>query len=300
VAYNLTKQELAGVSALDPTTTEDYFKRAVELSLKWETDQALADFDEVLRREPAMPTALLGRAELYLRKGQLKAALKDLDAALAAQPDNLAALYARSQARLEANQPDLALADADAAVRFAPRFTDPYNNRAVLQMRRHAPEKALIDYDAMLAINPEDKPGLAGRAKAYAALGQADKARADLAAIGESANVLNQRCYDRATANLTLDLALAECDDAVRKAPSAPNILDSRGFVRFRMGDLKGAITDFDAALRLDPKMPPTLFVRGLAKRRLGDKAGGDADVAAAKGLDAEVARTMADYGVTE
>jgi tetratricopeptide (TPR) repeat protein len=300
VAYNLTKQDLAGVSAIDPITTEDYFKRAVDLLQKWETDRALADFDEVLRREPAMPAALLGRAELYLRKGQLKAALKDLDAALAAQPDNLAALYTRSQARLEANEPDLALADADAAVRFAPRFIDPYDNRARLYLRRRAPEKALADYNAMLAIDPESKQGLAGRARAYAALGKAAMARADLAAIGESANILNDRCYDRATANLTLDIALSECDAAVRQAPASASILDSRGFVRFRLGDLKGAVTDFDAALAFNPKMPPTLFVRGLAKRRLGDRVGGDLDVAAAKAMDAEVARTIADYGVTQ
>jgi tetratricopeptide (TPR) repeat protein len=167
-------------------------------------------------------------------------------------------------------------------------------------MRLHEPERALADYDAMLAINPEIDWGLGGRARAYAALGKLDMARADLAAIGENADGLNGRCYDRATANLTLDVALAECDEAVRKAPASANILDSRGFVRFRAGDLKGAITDFDAALTLDPKMPPTLFVRGLAKRRLGDTAGGDADVTAAKRLNAEVARTLADYGVTE
>ncbi len=300
VAYNLSKQELAGESALDPTTTEDFFKRALELSQKWETDRALADFDEVLRREPAMPIALLGRAELYLRKGRLSAALKDLDAALAAQPDNLSALYTRSQARLEANQPDLALADADAAVRYAPRFAAPYDNRARLYMRRHAPEKALADYNALLAINPESQEGLAGRARADLALGRTDAARADLAAIGESANILNERCYDRAIANLTLEVALAECDAAVRQAPAAATILDSRGFVRFRLGDLKGAVADFDAALALDPKMAGTLFTRGLAKRRLGDRADGDADVAAAKAMDAEAPRTLADYGVTE
>jgi tetratricopeptide (TPR) repeat protein len=300
VTYNLSKQELAGVSALNPTTTEDYYKRAVELSRKWETDRALADFNEVLRREPAMPTALLGRAELYLRKGQLKAALKDLDAALAAQPDNLGALYLRSQARLEANEPALANADADAAVRFAPSFTDPYENRALLHLRQKAPAKALADYEAVLAIDPESDQGLAGRAMVHALMGEPALARVDLAAIGERANLLNTRCFDRAKADVTLDLALSECDAAVGKAPASASILDSRGFVRFRMGDLKGAIADFDQALVLNPKMPSTLFVRGLAKRRLGDRAAGDADVAAAKAMDAEIARIVADYGVTE
>jgi tetratricopeptide (TPR) repeat protein len=299
VAYNLSKQELSGASALEPTTTEDYYKRALELARKWETDRALADVSEVLRREPAMSPALLVRAQLYLRKGQLNKALADLDAAIAAQPDNLAALYARSQARLEANHPDLALADADAAVRLAPNLVGPYYNRGGLYLRLREPDKALADYNTGLEINPEGYAGLLGRARAQAALGRSDLAKVALGAIGESANSLNSRCYDRAIADLTLDAALAECEVAVSLAPTAPNILDSRGFARFRLGDFKGAAADFDAALALDPKLPSTLFGRGLAKLRLGDRSGGQADIAAAKALDAEVARTFADYGLT-
>jgi len=300
VTYNPSKQELSGVSALEPTTTEDYFKRAAELAGKWETERALADYAEVLRREPAMPGAHIGRGLLYMRKGEVEKALADFDAALAAQPDNLAALYARSQARLAARKPDLALADADTAVRFAPNFVDAYDNRALLFMRLHAPEKALADYNRILALNPESLTGLLGRSRAYMALGRPALAQVDLDAVGESANILNERCFGRAVANVTLNAALAECDAAVRLAPAADNILDSRGFTRFRLGDFKGALADFDAALALNPKRPETLFARGLAKRRLGDHTGGDADLAAAKAMDAEAVRTFADYGLTQ
>jgi tetratricopeptide (TPR) repeat protein len=132
------------------------------------------------------------------------------------------------------------------------------------------------------------------------ALGQPALAQVDLDAVGESANILNERCFGRAVANVTLNAALAECDAAVRLAPAADNILDSRGFTRFRLGDFKGALADFDAALALNPKRPETLFARGLAKRRLGDHTGGDADLAAAKAMDAEATRTFADYGLTQ
>jgi len=141
---------------------------------------------------------------------------------------------------------------------------------------------------------------LEGRARAYAALGKPAEAQADLSSIGESADVLNWRCFARAVANLTLDEALNECDAAIRLAPAAPHILDSRGFVRFRRGEFAKAMADFDAALVLDPKQAESLYLRGLAKRRLGDSQGGAADVSAAEALDAQVARTYAEYGVTE
>jgi tetratricopeptide (TPR) repeat protein len=300
VAYGASKKELQGLSALDPTTTEAFFKRANEMLGKRETDKAIADYDEVLRREPGMAPALLGRGSAYVRKGELEKALADFDQALRLQPDLLPALYARAEARVTAHQVDGALADAAAALRLAPNSTDPYNSRARIYLRLGQPQRALDDYNASLKINPEGFVALQGRARAYAALGKPALAQADLYSIGESANVLNWRCYARAVVNLTLDEALTECDAAIGLAPKAPEILDSRGFVYFRKGELSKAIADFDAALTLDPKLSDSLYLRGLAKKRLGDSRGAVTDLAAAKGLDAQVARTFADYGVTD
>jgi tetratricopeptide (TPR) repeat protein len=299
VAYGASKQEQQGLSALDPTTTETYFRRANEMLSKRETEKAIADYDEVLKREPGMAPALLGRGAALVRKGDLERALADFSEALRLQPDLLPALYARAEARVTAGQTDGALADAAEAIRLSPNAVDPHSNRGLIYLRIGQPRRALEDFEASLKINPEDFEALQGRARSYAALGQLSLAKADLSSIGETADNLNWRCYARVVANLTLDEALAECDAAVRLAPKAPNILDSRGFVYFRRGQFALAIADFDAALNLDPRLAESLYLRGLAKRRLGDLRGGDADTSAAKALDAQVARTYADYGVT-
>jgi tetratricopeptide (TPR) repeat protein len=299
VTYGSSKQEMQGLSALDPTTTEAFFTRANEMLGKRETDKAIADYDEVLKREPGMAPALLGRGAAFVRKGDLDRALADFDQALRLQPDLLPALFARAETRVSAHQPDGALADAGEALRLAPNSIDPYNNRGEIYLRLDQPQRALDDFNASLKINPEGYVALQGRARAYAALGKAALAQTDLSSIGESADILNWRCYARAVANLTLDEALAECDAAIGLAPKAPQILDSRGFVQFRKGDFAKAIADFDAALDLDPKLSESLYLRGLAKRRLGDSQGGGVDVAAAEGIDAQVARVFADYGVT-
>jgi tetratricopeptide (TPR) repeat protein len=299
VDYGPTRKELQGLSALDPTTTEGFFRRAGEMLGKGETDKAIADYDGVIRREPGMAQAYLSRGLAWRRKGPIERALGDYDQALKLQPDLLVALYARSQDRQAAGRPQEALADADAAVRLAPNTIAPYQNRALLLLTQKAPERALADFDAALKLNSEDKLALAGRARALAALGRPSEAAADLAAIGETADILNERCFARAIAGVTLDAALGECDAAVRLAPSSAAILDSRGFVRFRRGEWARALADFDAALKLDPRQAPTLYVRGLARKRLGRGREGEADIAAALALDAQVARTYADYGVT-
>jgi tetratricopeptide (TPR) repeat protein len=300
VAYGASKAELQGRSALDPTTTETYFRRAGEMLGKRETDKAIADYDEVLKREPGMPQALLGRGAAYVNKGDLTRALADFDEALRLQPDLLPALYARASARVAAGQPDGALADMAEALRQAPNSAEPRNRRGEIYLRLGQPAKALEDFDASLKINPEGYAALEGRARVYAALGKPELARADLSRIGESADLLNGRCFARAVVGLTLDEALRECDAAIALAPAAAHIFDSRGFVRFRRGEFALAIADFDTALKLDPKIAESLYLRGLAKKRLGDAAGAGADIAAARALDAQVARTYADYGVTD
>lgn len=73
-----------------------------------------------------------------------------------------------------------------------------------------------------------------------------------------------------------------------------PAYFDSRGLVRFRMGDYAGAVADLDAALKLDGKSAGALFVRGVAKEKLGRAAEGKVDIAAALALDPKVAETYA------
>lgn len=114
-----------------------------------------------------------------------------------------------------------------------------------------------------------------------------------------NADFLNGACWARATRGLQLDVALSNCDESLQlKADDAPT-LDSRCFVRFRMGQFATAIGDCDAALRLDPKMPSSLYVRGLADIRLGYPGPGAADIASAKAIDPGIADTYAGYGVT-
>ena len=113
-----------------------------------------------------------------------------------------------------------------------------------------------------------------------------------------NAQVLNAACWARATRNENLDTALAECGEAVLLAPHDENMLDSRGFVHFRMADYADAIADTTAALAINPKLSASLYVRGLAKLKTGDAAGGNADIAAAKAVDPGVADSYASFGV--
>jgi tetratricopeptide (TPR) repeat protein len=143
-----------------------------------------------------------------------------------------------------------------------------YNNRGFVFENRGDLDSALADYTKAIEINPKN-------ALAY-----------------------TNRCWRRATVNRDLPLALADCDAAIRLAPSDPANMNSRGFVYLRLNRLDEAIADYDAALKLNPKVAAALYGRGLAKQKRGDQAGGDTDIAAAKAITTTIADEFAKYGV--
>lgn len=105
------------------------------------------------------------------------------------------------------------------------------------------------------------------------------------------------RCSSRSIVN-QLDLALADCNSALKVAPRDPDALDSRGFVYLKLGRFDEAIIDYNTALSVRPSFQNALFGRGIARLRKGDSAGGNADIAAAKAIEAEVAERFSEYGV--
>jgi tetratricopeptide (TPR) repeat protein len=144
--------------------------------------------------------------------------------------------------------------------------------------------------------------GYAERGVTYAAAKQYDKALADADAIvamepGDPTSY-NNRCWIRAIAERDLDTALADCNSALR-LNGGREVLDSRGLVEFKQGNLQAALADFNSILDIHPKYISSLYLRGIVKLRMGDRAGADADFAAAKELVPRIADIFAVFGIT-
>lgn len=116
---------------------------------------------------------------------------------------------------------------------------------------------------------------------------------------GGVAEAYNSLCWIKATQEIQLDSALADCDAAIRLSPQVSDYLDSRGFLHLRQGDYARAIADYDASLKLAPTQTYSLMGRGIAKLRSGDRGGGRADIDAALAKSPELAAVFASYGLT-
>lgn len=133
------------------------------------------------------------------------------------------------------------------------------------------PAAALTSYDAWLRAHPEDV---------------------------HRANALNGRCWARAQLNRELDIALADCNAALKLAPDRAAYLDSRALVRLRRGELDAALADYDSALRLEPRMAWSLYARALAAARKGRAEQAARDRAAALAIEPRVAERARRIGL--
>jgi len=274
-------------------------------------EKAVAIYDERMKADPSngqLPVEL-GDLLIYCSPrlpdqeacaAQHRMGLHAYDQAIAIKPTSYA-YTARSQAR-SAKDFDLKMKDIDAALALDPKSAFTLTARASLHLSMKEYEKARADATAALDTDPDFDQAYRVRAMAYDLQNMVEEAQGDWDHLAEmfpdDAETLNNACWFRATHNIQLQKALSQCDAATTLLPGSAHILDSRGFVKLRLGQFDAAIADYDAALVLEPKLVASLYGRGIAKRRKGDMTGGDADLKTARDIYTDVDKIFADYGI--
>jgi tetratricopeptide (TPR) repeat protein len=176
-----------------------------------------------------------------------------------------------------------------------------YVARAHAYESGHLYTSAVSDLNDALALKKKDPELLEGRARDQVAVGNYADAVGDydtLIDVKPSAEGYAARCRTRAIANVGLDDAMDDCNQALKLAPQDGAALEARCFVNVRASACAPAIADCSAALDADWKMASALFLRGIAKTKSGDTKGGEGDLAAAQTFDPHIAETFEDYGI--
>jgi tetratricopeptide (TPR) repeat protein len=256
-----------------PTTdAESFALKGAKAYAARDYDLAIADFTEAARRAPRESRPIYNRGAAHFAKGEDAQALADFNAALRLNPGDFMALLGRADL-------DLVRGDQPAAERDFQAAFDLSPGNLVALFRR------VRDYERFDLFEP-----------AVRALTTLIKASPNGARV---APLLNDRCWERAAWGRELEAALADCSRALELDPGAPATLDSRGFVRLRLGQFKAAIDDYSEALLAKPKAAPSLFGRGLARLKIGDTARAAADLQAARAADPGIDAEFARYGLS-
>jgi tetratricopeptide (TPR) repeat protein len=201
--------------------------------------------------------------------------------------------YARCEAPIPGRNLDQQILSVYFDIHGATPLPDPrrictYYQLGQLYQFKGTYDKAIAAYTTAIALLSEFPDAYAARGDAYMDIGEKDKAAADYAksqemAAAEGPDDLDARCFVRAVRGRPLDLALADCNEAIRRDPSRPDYTETRALVYLRLGRYAEAIADGDAVIKAKPQLAGAWYFRGHAKLHLGDEAGGRADIAEAK-----------------
>jgi tetratricopeptide (TPR) repeat protein len=234
-------------------------------------DEALADYDAIIERDPRYDEYYFGRAALLRRLGRAAEALADYDAAIRLSPPFVEFYYNRADLRAEMGDVDGALADFSYVLELTPENVDARVNRAALYLDSGEVNAAQRDAEAGLEVRPDDPHLLCALGSAQFARGQFEGAiRAFDAAIAADA-ALAQAWTARAEAEFqtgALGAALADLDRSLELAED-PVALFNRGVVREARREWKHAEADFDRALELAPGDADTLDHLAVCRARL-------------------------------
>jgi tetratricopeptide (TPR) repeat protein len=225
----------------------------------------------------------------------------------------------RGIAHTKKKEYDRAIQDFDDSINFDPNYAKAFNNRGVAYQRKGEYNHAIDSLDESIKLNSDYAIAFANRAETFQRMGDTRRAiedydavirlqpkydkliqgRPDLESEWKRTLIIvrNERCRIRAISG-QLQLALTDCDEALRLQPDVAAVLGARGLTYLKMGRWDDAIADYDSALRLEPKMASSLYGRGLAKLKRGDTAGGQADIGAAIAIKRDIVADFTRYGV--
>jgi tetratricopeptide (TPR) repeat protein/predicted aspartyl protease len=260
-------------AANEPADAAAWARRGTAFAGRRDYDGALADLTRACELEPTNPEYFFERGQIYLQKGDLQSALTDLNRVLELKPDHVPALMSRADLRINAKDLADARADLDAIDKIAAKQADVRLEMADAFERANLMPPAIAQLDLWIASHEEDS-------------------RMPVA--------LAARCRARAVLGRDLAQALKDCNRAVSGSfkGSNPRILDSRAFVRLRLGDYDKAIEDYDAVLKMNPQMPVALYGRGIAKLRKKNITEGQADMSKAEKMAPKIADRFAALGI--
>jgi tetratricopeptide (TPR) repeat protein len=263
--------------------------------------EAASEAAEIAASDPKDAWLQRSSGDVFKAAGKPAEAVAAADRAIALAP-TLENYLARAEFRGEGDVSGVE-SDAESALKLDPHSLEPIRFLAWVAYQRRDYAKAKGLQDSLVAADPGNASALVTRGDDWARMGQFEQARADFTAArklgANQAETLNSVCWNEATDNIDLDKALADCDAALKLAPKAADILDSRAFTLLRLGRDDEAISQYSAALDLAPELGPSLYGRSLAERRRGRVAEADRDRAQALAADPHVADDFNRYSLS-
>jgi tetratricopeptide (TPR) repeat protein len=231
-----------------------------------QTFTELLEFPEL--EEQWRIVALTFRGMVYALMMQYEEALADLNHAIERNPDYLRAIAVRGEVYRLMTRYSEALVDFQRAIELDPNYTPAIAGRGETYRLMERYEDALADFNLTIERDPSDTWAIARRGEIYRLMSRHEEALADFALAierdpddtyaiarrGETCRLMSQ--YEK---------ALADFDRAIEQSPDYVWAIIRRGMVHLEMAQYKEALVDFDRAIEHSPDNLLAIASRGEA-----------------------------------
>ena len=136
-------------------SADGYIARGKVWSALGDSDRAIADHTEAIRRDPRNEIAYMHRAEVWREKREFARAISDYDQMIRLVPNGSSGYSLRASAYRDAGNLDRALADLNEAIRIDGRWWD-YAKRGSIRSARQDWDGAISDFSQALFHDPTD------------------------------------------------------------------------------------------------------------------------------------------------
>lgn len=152
-----------------------------------------------------------------------------------------------------------AISILETAAKEFPEASAIYEQRLQFYFQAKEFEKALADANKLVELSPNSPDALALKSQALHHLGKHEEAidvcnemkrLAQEEWVGSAPQALNSLAYAQAIGDTQLEEALEHIEEALRLAGDNPALLDTRGYVKYRLGDSKAAKEDIEKAVQ--------------------------------------------------
>ncbi|MFP4528670.1 MAG: tetratricopeptide repeat protein [Candidatus Kapaibacterium sp.] len=204
-------------------------------------DQAIENFNKLLKENPKHPAGLYFRGMAYLYKGEYQSAIENFDSAIKIKNDFADAYNGRGLSYSYLGRIDKALGDFNQAIGLDSAFTQAYLNRGSAYIALGEKKEALRDINKALALDPNSPATYYQRGRIYYRMDKLDSAISDFT-----------KCLEMGLVN--------------------PKIYYNRGNAYYRQSNYEKAVADYSEALALDPTDSEALNNRAMAYDKMGKK----------------------------
>jgi tetratricopeptide (TPR) repeat protein len=153
-----------------------YINRAETYKEKASYAEALAEYDALVRLHPDNVALVALRGMVYATKGESDRAMTDLDEAIRRGARFYDTFTSRASLFNKKKLPDLAIADCSEALKINAKYAPAYLERGSAFAQKESFDKAIADFTEAARFDPKDQLAHYHKARCYARQGRTDSA----------------------------------------------------------------------------------------------------------------------------